>query len=131
MTLLDLDHVNIRTKNLEAMTSFYAEILGLEGGPRPEFRFGGAWLYCGEKAAVHLVEIEQQPETGAPRIEHFAFKAKGLAAFLQKLREAEVAYRISIVPGLEIRQVNIYDPDGNHIEIAFDRDEEADLSSYP
>ena len=42
-----------------------------------------------------------------------------------------MAYRISIVPGMNLRQVNIHDPDGNHIEIAFAAEEEADLSDYP
>ncbi len=130
MSLLDLDHVNIRTGNLTAVAAFYEFVLGLRRGERPPFAFGGAWLYCGEKAAVHLVEVPKAPDQGAPRIEHFAFKAEGLEAFLGRLRAAKVAYRISIVPGLEIRQVNIHDPDGNHIEIAFAAGEKAELSDY-
>jgi hypothetical protein len=34
------------------------------------------------------------------------------------------------VPGLDIRQVNIYDPDGNHIEVQFGPDEQADMASF-
>ena len=113
------------------MTSFYSNILGLRPGARPPFRFGGAWLYCGERAAVHLVEVPKAPNAGEPRIEHFAFQAVALSEFLAHLRERDVAYRISIVPGLELRQVNIHDPDGNHIEIAFAAEEEADLTDYP
>jgi catechol 2,3-dioxygenase-like lactoylglutathione lyase family enzyme len=131
MALSYLDHVNIRTARLSAMAAFYREVLGLEAGERPPFRFDGAWLYCGDKAAIHLVEVPQAPETGQPRIEHFAFRADGLAGFLKRLRDREIAYRISIVPGLELRQVNIFDPDGNHIEIAFPAEEQADLSDYP
>ncbi|MDJ0608553.1 MAG: VOC family protein [Kiloniellales bacterium] len=130
MALIDLDHVNIRTANLAAMTMFYQEVLGLEIGPRPDFRFDGAWLYCGEKAAVHLVEVPETPQGRAPRIEHFAFKANGLEDFLSHLKKQGIGYRISIVPGPEIRQVNIHDPDGNHIEVAFPASEEADLSDY-
>jgi len=37
---------------------------------------------------------------------------------------------IAVVPGLNIRQVNIYDPDGNHIEIQFGPDEQADMASF-
>jgi len=75
--------------------------------------------------------VPEAPETGAPRIEHFAFSAAGLADFLDRLRDRGVAYRISIVPDMELRQVNVFDPDGNHIEIAFGPDEQADLSDYP
>jgi catechol 2,3-dioxygenase-like lactoylglutathione lyase family enzyme len=113
------------------MTAFYTEILGLRPGARPPFRFPGAWLYCGERAAVHLVEVAKTPDAGEPRIEHFAMRAVDLSEFLTHLRERDVAYRISIVPGLELRQVNIHDPDGNHIEIAFGAEEEADLTDYP
>ena len=130
MAIIDLDHVNMRTAQLEVMTEFYREILGLEPGGRPPFRFGGAWLYCGDKAAIHLREVSEPPRTGEPRIEHFALRAEGLADFLERLRGRGIAYRISIVPEREIRQVNIHDPDGNHIEVAFAATEEADLSDY-
>lgn len=130
MGLLDLDHVNIRTTNLTAVAAFYETVLGLESGERPAFRFGGAWLYCGAKAAVHLVEVPEEPDSPKPRIEHFAFKASGLEAFLTRLRAHKVPYWISIVPGPEARQVNVRDPDGNHIEIQFAGDEQADLSDY-
>ena len=131
MPLAALDHINIRTARLGVLTDFYARVLGLKPGKRPPFDSGGAWLYCGDRAAVHLVEVSDSPEVPAPRIEHFAFRAENLAEFLAQLREFDVAYKTNIVPDLEIRQVNIHDPDGNHIAIAFGREEEADLSDYP
>jgi catechol 2,3-dioxygenase-like lactoylglutathione lyase family enzyme len=131
MALAALDHINIRTARLGVLTDFYAQVLGLKPGKRPPFKSGGAWLYCGDRAAVHLVEVSDSPEVPTPRIEHFAFRAENLAEFLAQLRESDIAYQTNIVPDLEIRQVNIYDPDGNHIEIAFGREEEADLSDFP
>lgn len=128
--LLTLDHVNIRTAALEPMRRFYAEALGLKDGARPPFGFGGAWLYCGEQAAVHLVEVDRTPAGKGPRIEHFAFRASGLAEFLNRLRRLRHAYSIALVPGSGNRQVNIFDPDGNHIEVQFEGKEEADLSSF-
>ena len=50
--------MNIRTERVDALAAFYAEILGLRRGPRPPFAFGGAWLYCSDRAVVHLVEVE-------------------------------------------------------------------------
>lgn len=131
MALKFLDHVNMRTARLSEMTAFYTEVLDLRPGFRPPFAVGGAWLYCDDKAAIHLVEVPEAPHGDQPRIEHFAFCAAGLADFLAHLRGMDVAYRISIVPGMNLRQVNIHDPDGNHIEIAFAAEEEADLSDYP
>ena len=80
---------------------------------------------------MHLVEVSDSPEVPAPRIEHCAVRAEKLAEFLVQLRACKVAYQTNIVPDLKIRQINVRDPDGNHIEIAFGPEEEADLSDYP
>jgi len=125
-----LDHVNIRTANLAAMSRFYADVLELRNGPRPKFRFPGAWHYCGERAVVHLVSASPAPAGEEPRLEHFALRAFGFAAFLDRLKRANVGYSIAIVPGMDLRQVNIFDPDGNHIEVQFGPDEEADMASF-
>ncbi len=63
-------------------------------------------------------------------MEHFALRAEGLAEFLAHLRACNVAYSVSIVPGTENRQVNIFDPDGNHIEVQFAGSEQADLAPF-
>ena len=72
------------------------------------------------EAALHLVEVEHAPTVGEPRLEHFAFKAEGLADFRAVLDARGVDYELAIVPGWEIRQVHLRDPDGNHIEVSFD-----------
>ena len=58
MKIKQLDHINLRTPALDRMVAFYCEVLGFEKGARPPFDFGGAWLYCGTQAAIHLVEID-------------------------------------------------------------------------
>ena len=131
MALVKFDHVNIQTGNLAAMSAFYDQVLGLPAGYRPPFGFAGAWHYCGDTAVVHLVETPHRPDAvGNPQLEHFALQANGMAAFLDRLRENGVAYRIAVVPEIEVRQVNLHDPDGNHIHIDFGPDEEADLSDF-
>lgn len=131
VTCIALDHINIRTANLATMTDFYCEVVGLERGTRPAFDFGGAWLYCGDQAVVHLVAMDRPPMTREPRLEHFALRARGLARFLERLQVRGVPYRIGLLPGSEIRQVNILDPDGNHLHIDFPADEIADLNDWP
>lgn len=130
MSLLYLDHVNIRTARVAEMAAFYDEVLDLKKGARPGFAVGGAWLYCGERAVVHLMEVAAGTTEPPGRVDHFAFRAQGLKKFLAKLRAQRVPYQIAIVPDLGIRQVNLRDPDGNKIEIAFTADEEADLSDF-
>ncbi len=61
MKMKGLDHVNIRTRDVKRLADWYGDILGLHAGARPPFPFGGAWLYCGDKPIVHLVEVAEQP----------------------------------------------------------------------
>jgi len=120
MALLFLDHVNLRTANLAGMTRFYCDVLGLRLGSRPAFAFGGAWLYCGERAVVHLVEIERAAgPSGALALEHFAFSADGFEGLVAALNGANVEHRISKIVGTETRQINLWDPDGNHLHVDF------------
>jgi catechol 2,3-dioxygenase-like lactoylglutathione lyase family enzyme len=120
MPLAYLDHVNLRTAHIARMIEFYSEVLGLRSGPRPAFPFGGAWLYCGERAVIHLVEVAEQPTpSGELRMEHFAFVARDFDEFVQQLDAAGIEYRSSKLLGSETRQLNLRDPDGNRVHIDF------------
>ncbi|MCP5080709.1 MAG: glyoxalase [Alphaproteobacteria bacterium] len=127
MQLNKLDHVNIRTANLENMVAWYCGVLGMENGKRPPFPFPGAWLYAGDQAAVHLVGVESAPQSVEPGIEHFAMSATGLQTFIDKLDASGIEYRAVRVPGINILQINVFDCDGNHIHIDF-TSEEADAA---
>ncbi|MEO1733755.1 MAG: VOC family protein [Pseudomonadota bacterium] len=121
MALLAFDHVNLRTTRLEEMKEWYATVLGLHTGERPDFPFPGAWLYLGERAVVHLIGVSEA-DTPTPRLtlEHFAFRANDYKGFKQRLDDRGIPYRVGQVPGLPIVQVNVNDPDGNHIHIDFE-----------
>ena len=126
MPLTAFDHVNILTRNLDTMTAWYSDVLGLRAGWRPDFSFPGAWLYLGDTPVVHLVATVDAP-TGydGVRMEHVAFRAQGYRAFLDTLDTHGIEPRLGHVPGTEIVQVNIHDPDGNHLHIDFDLATEA------
>jgi catechol 2,3-dioxygenase-like lactoylglutathione lyase family enzyme len=119
MPIARLDHVNIRTANLEAMIDWYDRILGMPTGPRPDFPFPGAWIYAGDIAAVHLVGVASPPDPAGLQLEHFALTATGMADFLAHLAAHGVAHTLDPVPGFPIVQVNLHDCDGNHIHIDF------------
>ena len=120
MPLVALDHVNLRTARLEELRRFYTRALGLAEGPRPGFSFNGAWMYCGKQPVVHLVEVDVLPNPGEDlRLQHFAFSGHGLGELLKRLADAHVEYRIGFVRDFELCQVNVHDPDGNHIHVDF------------
>ena len=120
MHIKAFDHVNVLTANLAAMVDWYGRILDMKVGPRPPFTDDGAWLYLGDHPFVHLVSVTEHQAAIHPRIEHFAFAADNLAGFRKRLSENNVECTEAIVPGFGILQLNIHDPDGNHIHVDFD-----------
>jgi catechol 2,3-dioxygenase-like lactoylglutathione lyase family enzyme len=125
MTLQRLDHVNVRTAKLEEMVRWYANVLDMHAGPRPPFPFPGAWLYVGGDPVVHLVGVAEDPANVAPKIEHFAFSARGFEQFRRRLEQSGEPHDVRRVPGGGPVQINVWDPDGNHIHIDFTPDDAA------
>ena len=123
MQITRLHHVNIRTTQLQAIIDWYTQCLGLRLGDRPDFPFGGAWLYAGDIAVVHLIEVDDTAAIGAEaslKLEHFAFKADGMEAFEARLKPRDEPFRRGEITSLGLAQYNIWDPDGNHIHVDFD-----------
>jgi catechol 2,3-dioxygenase-like lactoylglutathione lyase family enzyme len=117
---------------MDAMRDFYCKALGMTVGPRPNFRFGGAWLYCAELPVVHLVEIEQTPAKPAElTLEHFAFRATNLEACLGRLDAEKVERRVGFVHDFRLCQVHVRDPDGNHVHLDFPIEEAEVLGLVP
>lgn len=123
--LTALDHVNIRTADPDAMADWYERVLGLKRGWRPDFGFPGHWLYLGDHPVVHLVHSDDAPGRTPLSLEHFAFRAKGMGAFVARLEELEIPYRRADIAGTDIAQFNIHDPMGNHIHVDFRAREES------
>jgi catechol 2,3-dioxygenase-like lactoylglutathione lyase family enzyme len=122
MEVRSLDHVNVRTGDVERLVEWYGRVLGLHPGPRPDFDFPGAWLYAGAAPVIHLVGVGRTADPGPDlRLEHFALGATGLGQFLAHLDAESVPYRIGRLPGVDYGevQVNLHDPDGNHIHVDF------------
>lgn len=115
-----LDHVNLRTARLAAMVEWYGRVLDMPSGDRPNFPFPGAWLYADGYPTVHLNGCDSVAEQSNDlTLEHFAFKASGLASFIEKLKSIGERFAVAAVPGAPIVQINVWDPDGNHIHVDF------------
>jgi catechol 2,3-dioxygenase-like lactoylglutathione lyase family enzyme len=118
-----LDHFNIRTRRLADTVRFYEDILGLQKGDRPNFAFPGAWLYSEGKPVVHLVDISptgepQKPDSGV--VHHVAFVSRGFAAMKQRLTSKGMAFDVRQVPGGDIWQIFVNDPNGVMIELNYE-----------
>ena len=124
MPVARLDYVTICTRDVARTVTFWRDIVGFEPGPRPDFSFDGAWLYCQGRPVVHLVERDAAP---GGVIDHAAFWATDLAGTIARLEERGVPYDLKpLPPGVPQSgtwQLFIRDPNGARIELDFNKDE--------
>lgn len=113
-----LDHINIRTPDLARTRAFFTEVLGLEVGWRPDFDFGGTWLYAGDKDVVHLVEVKRAhaPSRGSA-LDHFAFAIDDIEDAARRLDAAGLTYEAGEAPNGGIRQIFVTELNGVTIEL--------------
>jgi catechol 2,3-dioxygenase-like lactoylglutathione lyase family enzyme len=120
MIVSGLDHINIGTARLAETRAFFMDVLGLTEGWRPAFPFGGAWLYAGDRAVVHLVELAaDKAESSVAALDHFAFNIADYDGVLARMKAMGITCREVDVPGSAIRQIFIRDPNGVNIELNY------------
>ena len=114
-----LDHVNLTTPKLDETVEFFERFLGLENRPedRPPFGVPGAWLWVGDQAVVHLIDIGKDRGEPAGALDHVAFRVDDLDPHLAELDDAGVPYRVSGSPELGMRQAFFQEPNGITIEL--------------
>lgn len=122
MTIQAMDHFTILTDRLAETIAFYA-MFGLAEGPRPDFGFGGAWLYVADTPLLHIVECAtaRMPVVRRGALDHMAFTSEGLSAIADRLAGKGVAYRLIRTPRPFSRwQMFLEDPNGIEVELDFD-----------
>lgn len=119
MTVAGMNHFTILTDDVDNTVSFYDDLLGLEPGPRPEFKFPGAWLYAGGQPILHVIGGRPKSELKAGVIDHMAFSGKDLAATLSALRARGVKYDCRQQLDTGLWQVFFFDPNGAKVELDF------------
>ncbi len=134
MSINKLDHVNIRTTQLNTMIKWYTDVLDLHSGDRPNFPFPGAWMYAGDSALVHLVGVDDTPSTESGTqpgtqsrtekgLEHFALSATGAEEFICLLASKNIDYQPVELTEIQLLLINLWVPDDNHLRIDFPLDE--------
>lgn len=136
---LTLNHVSIRTTDIEATRRFYVDVLGLQVGPRPDFPFPGHWLYQGPltdyaNAAVHVIGVDASDSSGLRQylgervadslqgsgaLDHVAFFGTDLPGFMARLQGLGITPRQRTVPGVGLHQLFLDDPSGIVVELNY------------
>lgn len=134
MPLTELHHCSIRTIKLKETRDFFVDILGMEDGERPNFKFGGHWLYVEGKPVVHLIgldpeslealneyrgEQESNDGNGTGAVDHIAFNSVDPEALITLLEEKNLPFQERKVPSMNLYQIFLKDPNGVMLEINY------------
>ncbi len=130
MPLDRLDHYFVYAADLEQSRRFYADVLGLELGPRPDFDFPGHWFYLEDRPVVHIgnsefeggyvVGDEEQHTSGSTGpVDHIAFRGRDIDDFIARFEREGVAFQRREVPDFALSQLFVKDPEGVTIELNF------------
>ena len=117
-----LQHINLRTADVEYSKNFYENVIGLRVGPRPPVASVGYWLYLGEQPVIHLVQrpADTAGAVGGGAIDHVAFHGIDFDSTKGRLIELGIPFREALIPRDGTRQLFVHDPDGITIELNFD-----------
>jgi catechol 2,3-dioxygenase-like lactoylglutathione lyase family enzyme len=115
-----LDHVTLRTADLESTCAFLVKVLGLKEGYRPPFPFPGRWLYNGPKPVVHLIPgngVGVAP--GAEHIDHAGFRMSDYEGTRARLDRDGISYQTMDLEDLGERRLFVRTPGGILLELVF------------
>src|ERR1700757_1381484 len=113
MALEALDHYTIHCVDMPATRDFYRDVLGLTEGFRPQLAFAGHWLYCGERAVVHLLGADgalpesrgAKPGADTGGLDHVAFRGTDSAATIARLKQHGLAFRENLLRDIGLHQI--------------------------
>jgi lactoylglutathione lyase len=129
-----INHILLRTHDLEEMGQFFEQSLDLKKGYRPPFNFPGSWLWSDDKPLIHLTELnpadtEQSdhlggqrtiPNTGMGTVDHIAFSGSDYPRLIARLKHHHLDYFERAVPLTGEHQVFVEGPEEVRVEIQFD-----------
>ena len=125
-----LDHVTLRTHDLEGTRAFLEDVLDLRPGYRPAFSFPGYWLYADNEPVVHLIPGHGGPvDRVGETIDHVGFRLTDHDGMRRKLEGLGVSYSRMELPELAERRLFIRTPTGILLELVFRETETAFASS--
>lgn len=132
MAIRALDHVNIRTADIQGTAAFFRDILGLETRPRPGVASmeEGCWVHDPSgRAIIHIGSPltpypgdDRRPFTptrGGGAIHHVALEGDDIEGMLARLTAAGIAAERKDYPEAGISQLFVEETNGILLELNF------------
>ena len=133
MPLSHIEHFLVQTEDMEKTKDWYVDVLGMQVGSHPDFKFPVYWLYLGDEPVVHIAQggkavsenrkqyLGQQSEDthGTGVVDHIAFRATGLKQMLSHLESLQIDFKQRQVDDQGLYQLFLFDPNGIKVELNF------------
>jgi len=119
---MKLDHVTIRTRDLQTARSFFLKVFDLEEGERPLAvqRIPGHWLYSEGHPLVHIIGAQGYGiDRAAEAIDHVGLRMEGYANFRNKLDQLGIHYSTMDLADIGERRLFFRTPGGPLLEAVF------------
>ncbi len=123
-----LDHVNVRTRDVQGTVKFFSEVLGLRAGEAPGMNANEfAWMFTTAGAPIFHVQLDKSDSLasvtknydGTGPIHHVALDCSGHDATITRLKALGVTYRLNEVAAANLKQVFLFDPNGILLELNY------------
>lgn len=135
MPILGLDHLNIRTPDLERTIAFFRDVLSMRVGPSPGSisTENGAWIFDANGAAViHLARVgvaypsdDRMPfkeARGSGAVHHVALRCSDYDATLARIEARGLDHWENHIPQIQLRQIFVSEANGILLELNFPGD---------
>ena len=119
---MKLDHVTIRTRDLQATRTFFLKVFDLKEGERPLAirRIPGHWLYSEGHPLVHIIGSQGSGfDRSAEAIDHVGLRMEGYAEFRSKLDQLGIHYSTMDLADIGERRLFFRAPGGPLLEAVF------------
>jgi len=121
--VVGLDHLTIRTRDLEAAREFFIQVIDLEERDRPKAiqRIPGHWLYANDEPIVHLIGSHGEgSDQAAEAIDHVGLRLNGYDAFRDRLERLGIQHSAMDLAEINERRIFFRTPGGPLLETVFD-----------